>query len=242
MEKNMTDMTGVAAAALSTDMTTQQATEGRVPETIPQLRTDKGVWETVVALFKRDGLKGDRRVEMYCRMLFLFNVEVQELEEWSESLRIDDIFNTFLKDLIEHEAKTGKADEVARQFLSSYRASPELKALFPPPTELPVIRDPEKVERTHSYTAKNWRLEAAYWIMTRHEAYSMMCQFAQQMKERKRRFGINLLRERLRWEAVYEYGSDRYKFCNSMSPYVARYMIQQDPELDKYIKCRKTKW
>ena len=68
----------------------------------------------------------------------------------------------------------------------------------------------------------------------------MFERFAQQLVARGRRFGINLLRERVRWECVFEFGEESYKFCNDFSPYVARYLLWKHPDWSNLMKCKAT--
>jgi len=69
----------------------------------------------------------------------------------------------------------------------------------------------------------------------------MFEKFGQQLVERERRFGINLLRERVRWECIYEHGDGEvYKFQNSFSPYVARYLLWKHPEWTALMRCKRT--
>jgi hypothetical protein len=88
----------------------------------------------------------------------------------------------------------------------------------------------------------DWRLRTVEWIKENPKAYGFFKKFALQMAARRQRFGINLLRERVRWECKYEYGENDYKFCNTMSPYISRALISEFPELDGLIVCRETKW
>ncbi len=62
--------------------------------------------------------------------------------------------------------------------------------------------------------------------------------FAAEIVSRQRRFGVNLLRERVRWETLYNWGDDEYKFCNTYSPYVARYLLFKHPEWKPYLRCK----
>ena len=78
--------------------------------------------------------------------------------------------------------------------------------------------------------------------MTKHyDVVKLFERFCLQMIERRHeRFGINLIRERVRWETVYEYGAETYKFCNTFSPYVARHLLYVHPEWKPFIKCKRT--
>lgn len=54
-------------------------------------------------------------------------------------------------------------------------------------------------------------------------------------------FSFNLLRELVRYYFSYTHTGETYKFCNSMSPYVARHLIADDPSLAQFIEVRPTK-
>jgi len=56
-----------------------------------------------------------------------------------------------------------------------------------------------------------------------------------------RPFGINLLRERARWFWRYSKRPDeQFKFCNTHSPYIARWVLWRHPNLAAYMTCRRT--
>ncbi|HYG67725.1 MAG TPA: hypothetical protein VD838_08705, partial [Anaeromyxobacteraceae bacterium] len=69
------------------------------------------------------------------------------------------------------------------------------------------------------------RDNAEAWMAAHPDVVAMFERFALDLATRGRRFGINLLRERVRWECAYEYGREPFKFCNSFSPYVARRLV-----------------
>jgi len=85
------------------------------------------------------------------------------------------------------------------------------------------------------------RQKAIQWIRSNFKVVEMFETFAMQLSDRNRCFGINLLRERVRWECVYEYGADEYKFPNELSPYVARFLLWLHPELKGKMECKITK-
>jgi hypothetical protein len=87
----------------------------------------------------------------------------------------------------------------------------------------------------------NTRQDAIKWMAANGNVVDLFLKFADQMLERKRRFGINLLRERVRWETVYSYDDHEYKFCNTFSPYVARHLIHLRPELKTYMRFKLVK-
>ena len=184
---------------------------------------------TLLKVIKEAVGENDPNIVLYCRAFVFFELTGDQLTDLLGHKSCKDIFEDALA-----LAKEGDA-ELRRDFWL-------FMADFKDVLVAREIPDPPQVNDTHPYTAKDWRREAAFWAETHPDAYELLMSFAQQLKERERRFGINLLRERLRWEGVYEYGNDEYKFCNSLSPYLARMLIADDPDLDTYIECRKTKW
>lgn len=89
--------------------------------------------------------------------------------------------------------------------------------------------------------SRKTRESAIAWIRDNPVAMGFFEHFARQMMKRGKRFGINLLRERVRWEAIYQYDSHAYKFTNQYSPYVARYLISKFPQLAHHMQCNLTK-
>ncbi len=84
------------------------------------------------------------------------------------------------------------------------------------------------------------RHRAIEWMNRNWKVVKMFEDFAKQFVDRNRRFGINLLRERVRWECIYEYGEDDFKFPNEYSPYVARYLLGSHPEWSTLMTCHLT--
>ena len=77
------------------------------------------------------------------------------------------------------------------------------------------------------------RTAAIKWMARNPAVVKMFESFALAMLMQKRRFGINLLRERVRWECIYQY-DEEFKFCNTFSPYlkaiVSNTCLVIDPE------------
>ena len=88
---------------------------------------------------------------------------------------------------------------------------------------------------------KNWRVETALWITRHPGVYAEFQRQAQVYKQKGRPFSFNLLRELVRYYFSYSHADEKYKFCNSMSPYVARHLIADDPELEEFIEVRSLK-
>lgn len=84
------------------------------------------------------------------------------------------------------------------------------------------------------------RQRAIHWMCENMKVVEMFEKFGQQLVDRARCFGVNLLRERVRWECVYEFDGDDYKFRNDFSPYVARYLLWKHPDWAPYMTCKRT--
>lgn len=89
-------------------------------------------------------------------------------------------------------------------------------------------------ELTHREAAEQWMDENP-------DVYAMFERFALQMAERRRRFGIGLLAERVRWETFLLWPSTDYKINNNHRAYIARRLIADHPELDDLIQRRRTR-
>lgn len=96
------------------------------------------------------------------------------------------------------------------------------------PTQVRRLRDPRKY--------------AEWWIKTMPEAYAAYAMYANREAKRRRRFGINLIRELVRWYAPYDFDGIQFKVPNTISPYIARKLIEDYPHMAKAIQCRKTKY
>lgn len=79
------------------------------------------------------------------------------------------------------------------------------------------------------------------WIEDHPHVVEMFERYALQMLATGRRFGINLLRERVRWECRYRYDGEEYKFPNDVSPHMARALIEKHPSLKGLMVTRPTK-
>lgn len=83
------------------------------------------------------------------------------------------------------------------------------------------------------------REKAIEWMMENPKALELFEQFAKELADLGRKFGINLIRERVRWEKVSTTGGD-YKMPNDHCPYIARYLLGKHPTWSQYMACRLT--
>tara|TARA_R100001594_G_scaffold16010_3_gene33237 strand:- start:2051 stop:2458 length:408 start_codon:yes stop_codon:yes gene_type:complete len=131
--------------------------------------------------------------------------------------------------------------------------------LFPPPPVLADDYTPEGTERVEGILfakpsteeenpennpeGKNLRLEAARWIKSNRRVALLFYDYAKKAAKQKTPFGIKLIAERVRWEVEMEWGvKDKFKVNNNHCPYIARWIIAQEPEIQKYIRFRKVKY
>lgn len=90
---------------------------------------------------------------------------------------------------------------------------------------------------------RNLREAAAAWIGTHPDACALLLKFARELAAKGKRFGVKLLVERLRSEGpVEDRGRDEYKVNNAYTAYLARWLIGQDPSLEKHMRFRETVW
>lgn len=78
------------------------------------------------------------------------------------------------------------------------------------------------------------------WLETHEKVFRLFEVYALEMMQRKRRFGIAALLERVRWEVrmTWEKDEDGYKINNNHKPYIARDLIAKHPGLDELIETR----
>ena len=81
------------------------------------------------------------------------------------------------------------------------------------------------------------RKAAIEWMKRNWHVYQMFVRYAKEAARKQRKCGINMIRERVRWECFYEWDTEDYKFSNSHSPYVARKLLYDFPEFRPYITC-----
>lgn len=90
------------------------------------------------------------------------------------------------------------------------------------------------------FEPKTNREKAVDWMDRHPHVVALFRRFALQCLERKKKFGINLVREEVRWYCFFEYDDDEaYKFPNTHSPYIARRLLKETPELSEYMECRR---
>lgn len=95
----------------------------------------------------------------------------------------------------------------------------------------------------HALHSENPRQEAERERRERPEIYRAYERLALDYASRGEHFGINLLREQVRWHTWNFYkGKSPYKVRNSLAPYYSRMLIAAHPELKKFMVCHETKY
>ena len=86
------------------------------------------------------------------------------------------------------------------------------------------------------------RLDRAYklWRSEHEVVFQVFLRFADDLLARKRRFGIKMLIERVRWEVHMRIEPDAmgYRLNNNFAPYIARDLIYARPELKNLMETR----
>ncbi len=98
--------------------------------------------------------------------------------------------------------------------------------------DLNVSKMPDRIKK-YSLKAK-----AEKWMDGNPKAMNLFRDYAQQMMSRQRRFGIGLLTERVRWECKFKWTGE-FKISNNHRAYIARRLIEETPELAKYIVLKR---
>jgi len=88
------------------------------------------------------------------------------------------------------------------------------------------------------------RRKAEEWITANPVIYALTERFALEMASKKKKFGIALLFERVRWEikVTAQPDEDGFKLNNNHRAYVARRLVQDHPDLAQFLSFRTTKW
>jgi len=112
------------------------------------------------------------------------------------------------------------------------------------PDEVDLFAKPKEEEPHHHvplWKQGNLRERAAAWIRKNPGVVDLFLRFALEMASRRRRFGIGLIAERVRWEGLFQPGK-AYAGNNSYRAYIARWRIAQEPALEKWMQFRKVRY
>lgn len=174
-----------------------------------------------------------REIDFYLRVMLWEGIEAAALEEamQDEKLNLARVTDNLLR-LI---AKSGGTRfEQFKLYMCGHGGHKLMK------------RHSIEVPRDVSPSEVNWRSQMEIWALENQEAYLLCVDFARKLKEAGRPFSIHYVREHVRyqggfWNAKGGYSS-KYSFSNSMSPYLARMLIDNDPDLARFIECREVRW
>lgn len=109
------------------------------------------------------------------------------------------------------------------------------------------IKDPPNVlpfKENNPPPKKDLRLEAERWIAENPTIYKLFCSFARDALNRRRKFGIGALTERVRWEVNIHWKKDErgFRINNNHRAYIARKLLEDMPDLEGLLEVRKTYW
>ena len=90
--------------------------------------------------------------------------------------------------------------------------------------------------------SENIREKTAEWIKKNPKIAALFLELARTEAKAGRKFGINALAEQIRWKYKFEYKVGDFKICNDFRPYIARWLIAQDPTLEPFMKFKKVKY
>lgn len=112
-------------------------------------------------------------------------------------------------------------------------------------SDLPLFAKPtiEQPAKENNPQKKDLREDTRRWLASHPRVGEMLLKFARELAARGRRFGIALLFERVRYEVLMNVDQgEEYKLNNNWRSYVARWLISQDPSLEKFMEFRKVRY
>jgi hypothetical protein len=87
-------------------------------------------------------------------------------------------------------------------------------------------------------TPSDLRKAADKWMDRNPKVYGYFRHFACEAADRRQRFGMKALAERVRWECQVKTTGADFKICNSYIAYIARRLIEELPYLEEFIELR----
>ncbi len=108
------------------------------------------------------------------------------------------------------------------------------RTLFDPPNVAPA--------RKNNPHGLNLRTEFEKWFEENRGIYRLFERYAQRMANIGQRFGAKFLAERVRWECAVTGRTDSYKINTNLIAYIARRLVQDHPELEKFLRFRKIRY
>jgi len=90
---------------------------------------------------------------------------------------------------------------------------------------------------------QNLRVKAAEWMSNNPEAMALFRMYARKLVTVRRRFGMKLLIERVRWDShVRTNSDDGFKISNNHGAYIVRQLINEMPAMEALVTCRETRY
>jgi hypothetical protein len=89
---------------------------------------------------------------------------------------------------------------------------------------------------------RDLRKETEAWIQSNPDVAKMFLYFARELASKGRPFGIGLIAERVRYECAISTSPSKFKINNNVRSYVARWLIVQDPSLEKWMSFREVRY
>ena len=111
--------------------------------------------------------------------------------------------------------------------------------------EQDLFANPKKIEpalENNPRPKKDLRDAARKWIVEHPRTMRFINHFAKEMVAKKKKFGVKLLIERVRWEHLIQGGDDRFKVNNNHTAYIARWIIQVIPAAEEFLSFRETRY
>lgn len=88
----------------------------------------------------------------------------------------------------------------------------------------------------------DYQKQTSDWIAENPETYNLIKSFCSQLVAAKRKFGMRLVIERVRWEVKLNYDKDFvFKLNNNHIAYLSRQLILEIPNMQDYVEIRRAK-
>ena len=117
---------------------------------------------------------------------------------------------------------------------TSPSSHPKLVVMAQPKVEAPAVEN--------NPSQKDLRKDTEAWIQSNPEVAKMFLYFARELASKGRPFGVGLITERVRYECAISTSPSKFKINNNWRSYIARWLIAQDPSLEKWMSFREVKY
>ncbi len=109
--------------------------------------------------------------------------------------------------------------------------------------QLRMFAEPKNVEPNveNNPDKEDLRKKCAEWIGNHPRVADLFLEMARNLRDQGQRFGAKYLAEKVRWEYSFRY-HEEFKISNNNTAYVARWLIRQDPSLEKCMRFRAVAW